>query len=87
MHRSIPQSRALNPGLIHLNNTPPICLNVPQHLVCQNRALAARFFIYSLKLAPLASHLIMRFKPLGPALIYLNNTLPTRFQVSPHFIR
>jgi len=52
MHRSIPQSQALNPGLIHLNNTQKICLKVPQHVVCQNRALAAQFFIYSLKLTP-----------------------------------
>jgi hypothetical protein len=83
-HRSIPQSHALNPGLIHLNNTPPTRFQVPPHVVHQNRALAARFLIYSLKLTPLASHLIVRSQALRPTLLHLNNTQLTCLGVSPH---
>jgi len=74
-------------GTHNLNNTPPIHFQVHLHVVCQNQALAAWFFIYSLKLIPHMSHLIMRFQPLCPALLYLNNTLPPHFQVPPHVIR
>ena len=59
VHHSIPQSQALNLGLIHLNNAPPTRFQVLPHVVRQNRALAAQLFIYSLKLTPLASHLIV----------------------------
>jgi hypothetical protein len=86
-HRSIPQSQALNPGLIHLNNTPPTRSQVPPHVVRQNRALEARFSIYSLKFTPLASHLIVWSQALSPTLLHLNNTPLTRLQVAPHVVR
>ena len=84
VYHLIPQSQALNPGLIHLNNTSPTFFQVPLHVVRQNRVLVTRLLIYSLKLTPLAFHLIVRSHALIPTLLHLNNTLPTRFQVFPH---
>jgi hypothetical protein len=84
---SIVRSQAFNPGLIHLDNTPPTHFRVPMHVVRSNRALFARFFIYSLKLNPLASHSIVRSQVFNTGLIHLNNTPLTRFQVPVHVVR
>jgi len=57
VNHSIPQSRALNPGLIYLSNTPLIRFKALLHVVRQTRALATRLLIYSLKHTPLVFHL------------------------------
>jgi hypothetical protein len=58
--RFIVHSQALKPNSFHLNNTTPIRLQAPLHVVHQNRALAAQFLIYTLKSNPLTNCLIAR---------------------------
>jgi hypothetical protein len=83
----IARSQALNPGLLDLNTTLPTCFQALLHVVCEKRARAARFSIYTLKLRPLTSCLIARSQALNSCLTDLNNTVPTRFQAPPHVVR
>ena len=87
MSHSIMRSQALSPTLHRLNNTPTTCFRVPLHVVHPSQALAARFFIYSLKLTLLAFHLIVRSQALSLTLLYLNIIPPTCFYVPAHVVR
>ena len=53
----------------------------------ENRARAARFSIYTLKLTPLMSCLIVQSQTPNLGLFDLNTTIPTRFQALPHVLR
>ena len=83
----IVQSQTLNLGLFDLNTTLPTRFQALPHVVRENRARAARFSIYTLKLTPITSCLIAQSQALNPGLLNLNNTLTTRFHALPHVIR
>jgi hypothetical protein len=83
----IVQSQTLNLCLFDLNTTLPTRFPALPHVVRENRAWAAWFSIYTLKLTPVTSCLIAQSQALNPGLLNLNNTLTTRFHALPHVIR
>jgi len=69
MFHLIVRSQALIPASLYLNGTQQTRVQVPAHVVCQNGALVARFWIYRIKCTSLVYHSIPQSQALNLGLI------------------